>query len=72
MLVVAARTASGKTAEEGISLFLVPKGSAGLTVTLLPTMDQTRKLCEVTFKDVAVGPDALMGQAGAGWVPLAP
>ncbi len=38
-------------------------------MTLLPTMDQTRKLCEVTFKDVAVGPDALMGQAGAGWVP---
>ncbi len=71
VLVVAARTATGKTAEEGISLFLVPKGSAGLTVTLLPTMDQTRKLCEVTFKDVAVGPDALMGQAGAGWAPLA-
>src|SRR4029453_6632519 len=71
VLVVAARTATGKTSEEGISLFLVPKGSAGLTVTLLPTMDQTRKPCEVTFKDVAVGPDALMGQAGAGWAPLA-
>jgi alkylation response protein AidB-like acyl-CoA dehydrogenase len=71
VLVVAARTTSGKTAEDGISLFLVPKGSAGLTVTLLPTMDQTRKLCEVTFKDVAVGPDALMGQAGSGWAPLA-
>jgi alkylation response protein AidB-like acyl-CoA dehydrogenase len=71
VLVVAARTGTGKTAEDGISLFLVPKGSAGLTVTLLPTMDQTRKLCEVTFKDVAVGPDALMGQAGSGWAPLA-
>ncbi len=71
VLVVAARTGTSKTAEDGISLFLVPKGSAGLTVTLLPTMDQTRKLCEVTFKDVAVGPDALMGQAGSGWAPLA-
>jgi alkylation response protein AidB-like acyl-CoA dehydrogenase len=71
VLVVAARTGTGKTAEDGISLFLVPKGSAGLTVTLLPTMDQTRKLCEVTFKDVTVGPDALMGQAGSGWAPLA-
>jgi alkylation response protein AidB-like acyl-CoA dehydrogenase len=71
VLVVAARTGTGKTAEDGISLFVVPKGSAGLTVTLLPTMDQTRKLCEVTFKDVAVGPDALMGQAGSGWAPLA-
>ena len=71
VLVVAARTATGKTAEEGISLFLVPKGSPGLTVTLLPTMDQTRKLCEVTLKDVVVGPDALMGSAGSGWAPLA-
>jgi alkylation response protein AidB-like acyl-CoA dehydrogenase len=71
VLVVAARTGTGKTVEDGISLFLVPKGSAGLAVTLLPTMDQTRKLCEVTFKDVAVGPDALMGQAGSGWAPLA-
>jgi alkylation response protein AidB-like acyl-CoA dehydrogenase len=70
-LVVAARTATGQSAEAGISLFLVPKSSAGLTVTLLPTMDQTRKLCEVTFKDVTVGADALMGQAGAGWAPLA-
>ena len=70
-LVVAARTATGQSAEAGISLFLVPKSSAGLTVTLLPTMDQTRKLCEVTFKDVAVGSDALMGQAGSGWAPLA-
>ncbi len=68
---VAARTATGQSAEEGISLFLVPKGRPGLTVTLLPTMDQTRKLCEVTFKDVAVGSDALMGVAGSGWAPLA-
>jgi alkylation response protein AidB-like acyl-CoA dehydrogenase len=71
VIVVAARTATGKTSEEGISLFLVPKGSSGMTVTLLPTMDQTRKLCEVTFNDVAVGPEALMGQAGSGWAPLA-
>jgi alkylation response protein AidB-like acyl-CoA dehydrogenase len=71
VLVVAVRTATGKTSEEGISLFLVPKGSFGMTVTLLPTMDQTRKLCEVAFKDVAVGPEALMGQAGSGWAPLA-
>jgi alkylation response protein AidB-like acyl-CoA dehydrogenase len=70
-IVVAARTASGTTAEEGISLFLVPKESPGLGVTLLPTMDQTRKLCEVVFKDVGVGPGALMGQAGSGWASLA-
>jgi alkylation response protein AidB-like acyl-CoA dehydrogenase len=68
-LVVAARTRPGAGAE-GVSLFLLPKGPKGLEVTLLPTMDQTRKLCEVTLSDVAVGADALLGPAGAGWAPL--
>ena len=71
LIVVAARTASGRTPEDGITLFLLPKATSGLTVTLLPTMDQTRKLCEVTFKDVAAGADTVMGQAGAGWASLA-
>src|SRR5712691_9819047 len=71
VIVVAARTASGKSPEEGVSLFLVPKGTPGLSVTLLPTMDQTRKLCEVAFKNVEVGADARMGQVGSGWAPLA-
>ena len=71
LIVVAARTAGGQTPEEGITLFLVPKGAPGLTITLLPTMDQTRKLCEVTLKDVVANADAVMGQAGAGWAALA-
>jgi alkylation response protein AidB-like acyl-CoA dehydrogenase len=71
VIVVAARAGSGQSPEEGISLFLVPKGTPGMSVTLLPTMDQTRKLCEVGLKDVALGAEALMGQAGSGWTPLA-
>jgi alkylation response protein AidB-like acyl-CoA dehydrogenase len=69
-LVVAARTRPGAGAD-GVSLFLLPKGTKGLEVTLLPTMDQTRKLCEVALSDVTIGPDALVGAAGAGWAPLA-
>jgi alkylation response protein AidB-like acyl-CoA dehydrogenase len=69
-LVVAARTRAGAGAD-GVSLFLVPTGTKGLAVTLLPTMDQTRKLCEVSCADVTVGADALLGAAGAGWAPLA-
>ena len=68
-LVVAARTRPGAGAD-GVSLFLLPKGTKGLAVTLLPTMDQTRKLCEVACSDVTVGADALLGAAGAGWTPL--
>jgi alkylation response protein AidB-like acyl-CoA dehydrogenase len=69
-LVVAARTRPGAGAD-GVSLFLLPRGTKGLEVTLLPTMDQTRKLCEVALSDVTVGSDALLGAAGAGWAPLA-
>ena len=68
-LVVAARTRPGAGAE-GVSLFLLPRVTSGLRVTLLPTMDQTRKLCEVTCADVTVEADALLGAAGAGWAPL--
>ena len=71
VIVVAARTASGQNPEDGISLFLVPTGTPGLTVTLLPTMDQTRKLCEVTLTNVSLAGDAIMGAPGAGWKPLA-
>jgi alkylation response protein AidB-like acyl-CoA dehydrogenase len=69
-LVVAARTKAGAGAD-GVSLFLLPKSTAGLQVTLLPTMDQTRKLCEVTCAEVTVGADALLGAANGGWAPLA-
>jgi alkylation response protein AidB-like acyl-CoA dehydrogenase len=69
-IVVAARTGAGK-AGDGISLFLAPRQTRGLEVKLLPTMDQTRKLCEVTFDDATLGRDALLGAPGAGWGPLA-
>jgi alkylation response protein AidB-like acyl-CoA dehydrogenase len=70
-IVVAARSGSGKSPEAGVSLFLVPRGTPGLEVKLLPTMDQTRKLCEVTLAGVTLGADALLGEAGQGWAPLA-
>jgi alkylation response protein AidB-like acyl-CoA dehydrogenase len=69
-IVVVARTGAGK-AEDGVSFFLVPRDARGVEVKLLPTMDQTRKLCEVTLSGVSLGADALMGEAGKGWAPLA-
>jgi alkylation response protein AidB-like acyl-CoA dehydrogenase len=66
-----ARTAQGRAPEDGVSLFLVPVSAPGLEVKLLPTMDQTRKLCEVSLTNVGVGADALLGEKGRGWSPLA-
>jgi alkylation response protein AidB-like acyl-CoA dehydrogenase len=51
VFVVAAR-APGSKGADGVSLFLVDAKAPGITVTMLKTMDQTRKLGEVVFKNV--------------------
>jgi alkylation response protein AidB-like acyl-CoA dehydrogenase len=71
VLVVAARTRDGSTMEDGVSLFLVPKGTAGVTVRVLPSVDETRKLCEVKFDNVAVPAETLLGELHQGWPALA-
>ena len=70
VLVVAARSRDGSTMEDGISLFLVPKGTAGVTVRLLPSVDETRKLCEVRLDNVALPATALIGELHRGWPAL--
>ncbi len=60
-LIVAARTADG-----GISLFLVGAKASGVTCTKMPTigMDNT---CEVVFDRVRVSKDDVIGAVGKGW-----
>ncbi len=70
VLVVAARTRDGSTMEDGISLFLVPKDTPGLSIALLPTIDETRKLCEVGFDNAKLPAAALLGEKHDGWAPL--
>ena len=67
LMVVAARTKTAGDKSFGISLFLVDTAAAGVSVTLLKTMDQTRKQCEVVFDNVAVGRDRLVGTLDMGW-----
>jgi alkylation response protein AidB-like acyl-CoA dehydrogenase len=67
VLLVVARTSEGKRPEDGVSLFLVERGARGLQTKLLPTMDQTRKLCEVKLDDTSA---TLLGAKDAGWAPL--
>jgi alkylation response protein AidB-like acyl-CoA dehydrogenase len=70
VLVVAARSRDGSTMEDGVSLFLLPKDMAGLSVRRLPSIDETRKLCEVKLDNVAVPGSALLGELHQGWAPL--
>jgi alkylation response protein AidB-like acyl-CoA dehydrogenase len=67
VMVVAARTKESGDKSFGISLFLVDSQTAGISTTLLKTMDQTRKQCEVVFNNVQVGRDRLLGMVDMGW-----
>jgi acyl-CoA dehydrogenase len=63
--VVVARTAGGPRDAEGIGLFLVPKGAAGLSVTRQSRLDG-RNAALVTLDGVEVGADAALGAPDAG------
>ena len=63
LLIVAAR-AEGSSGAEGISLFLLPAATAGVTRQWLPTMDQARKQASVQLHDVSLVAEALMGEPG--------
>jgi alkylation response protein AidB-like acyl-CoA dehydrogenase len=67
-LLVAART--GGSGDSGITLFALESKRAGITVTRLTTMDQTRKLAEVKFSGVKADAGDVVGEAGNGWKTL--
>jgi alkylation response protein AidB-like acyl-CoA dehydrogenase len=65
---VAART--GGQGLDGVTLFAIDSKRPGVTVNKLKTMDQTRKLAEVVFKDVKAGADDVVGEVDQGVKPL--
>ena len=64
--VVTARTAGAQRDTEGVSLFIVPADAAGVSRRDYPTVDAFRA-SEVTFDNVALAADALLGEPGAGF-----
>jgi len=70
LLVCAARTEAGDDPVRGVTLFLVDLQTAGISCSLMPTMDGTRKLCEVVFRDVSVGSEGILGEVHKGWESL--
>ena len=63
-LVVAARAPESKGAD-GLSLFILPSETAGVSRTPRPTLDQTRRLARVEMAGVRVPRTALLGEEGA-------
>jgi alkylation response protein AidB-like acyl-CoA dehydrogenase len=69
-LVCAARTEPGNDPAQGITLFMVDLSTDRVSVSLLPTMDGTRKLCAVDFKGVWVSAEGILGNLHQGWDPI--
>ncbi len=69
MIVTAARTAGSGGERDGITLFAVPKDAAGLTTENLALVDSS-KAARLTFANVALDADAVIGEVDGGWQPL--
>ncbi len=69
LLLVSARTAGRSFDTAGISLFLVEGGAASIAKRGYSRIDGGRA-AELTFTDVQLGSDALVGQEGAGYALL--
>ncbi len=64
-LIVTARTGGGQRDEKGVSVFIVDKKAKGVGTRDYPTVDGLRA-SEVTFENVSIGADAVVGQLDNG------
>ena len=69
LLIVPARTAGGQTDSDGITLFAVAGDTQGITRNAYPTVDG-HQAAEITFTDVRVTGDSVLGEVGAGYQTL--
>lgn len=65
-MIIAARVGPGER-HEGITMFVVPMDSPGITVQPIRSMLGPHHLNEVFLDDVPAGPDAVLGPVGGGW-----
>ena len=64
-LIVTARSGGGRRDADGVSVFLVDKKSKGVSTRDFPTVDGSRA-SEITFENVEVPAERLIGQADSG------
>lgn len=65
-LIVSARVSGSAWDEDGLSVFLVPKDTAGVSVRSYPSIDGLHA-AEITFDKVALPSSALLGDNGNAW-----
>jgi alkylation response protein AidB-like acyl-CoA dehydrogenase len=67
VIVVAARTSETSDPARGITLFAVPSDTPGVSIEPVVAFDLTNRASTVTFDDVRVGSDAILGRQDDGW-----
>ncbi len=69
VILVAARTAGSAGEQDGLTLFAVERGVKGLEVDNVALVDSS-KAARLTFDEVGVDADAIVGEIDGGWAPL--
>ncbi|MFZ5932193.1 MAG: acyl-CoA dehydrogenase family protein [Pseudomonadota bacterium] len=64
-LLVTARTSGGQRDKDGVTIFIVDKNAPGISTRDYPTIDGQRA-SEISFENVKLGADTVLGQAGRG------
>jgi alkylation response protein AidB-like acyl-CoA dehydrogenase len=68
-ILVSARTGGSPGEKDGITLFAVERGAAGLGLENVALADSSRA-ARLTFDNVALDADAVVGEVDNGWAPL--
>ena len=69
VILVAARTAGSPGETGGLTLFAVPRDTAGLEIENV-TLADASKAARLAFEQVALDGDSVVGEVDDGWVPL--
>ncbi len=67
MIVTAARTSGEAGSRDGLTLFAVPRGAAQIESV---TLTDSSRAARLTFDNVALDADSVIGEVDAGWGPL--
>ncbi len=67
LIICVARTDNASTPDGGLTFLVLDRNSDGVSITPLKTMDQTRRLYEVSFDQVPVPMNQVLGEVGGAW-----
>lgn len=66
-MILLARTGSPESRAAGISVFLLDMRTPGIEISPIRTLKGSMHFNEITFSDVEIGPESLLGEQDKGW-----